>query len=60
MKYYKALGISRGITALIGGGGKTSLLMRLAQELSSFGTVIVGATAKMYPPQGMCLVVPPD
>ena len=60
MKYYEALGISRGITALIGGGGKTSLLMRLAQELSSFGTVIVGATAKMYPPQGIRLVVPPD
>ncbi len=53
MRYAQALGITRGVTAIIGGGGKTSLLMRLAAELLGSGSVILCATAKMYPPNGV-------
>ena len=38
MKFCEALDLPRGITAVIGSGGKTSLLMRLAEEVP--GTAI--------------------
>lgn len=50
------LGISRGITAVIGSGGKTTLIARLAAELKSKGTVIVTTTTHIYPFEGMPLV----
>lgn len=41
MNFSAGLQISRGLTALIGSGGKTSLLYRLAEELRAEGSVIV-------------------
>ena len=44
------LQITRGVTALIGGGGKTSLLYRLADELRTRGSVIVTTSTHIWPP----------
>ena len=54
------LKLGRGVTALIGGGGKTTLLLTLARELSARGRVIVAASAKMYPPPGIPLIAEDD
>ncbi len=43
--------IERGITAIIGGGGKTTLMYRLAEELSREGSVIVTTSTRIYPPE---------
>ena len=51
MQISDLLKIGRGVTALIGGGGKTTLLCRLAEELKKKGTVILATSTKMYPPQ---------
>ena len=48
-----ALGVRRGVTAVIGGGGKTTLLGVLARELLRVGTVIVTTTTHIYPPEDM-------
>ena len=46
------LGVTRGVTAVIGSGGKTSLLYRLAEELRPCGTVLLATTTHiMRPPQ---------
>ena len=50
MKLSDILNIQPGVTALIGGGGKTSMLLRLADELSARGTVIVCTSAKILAP----------
>lgn len=50
MKFSEALSIRPGITAIIGGGGKTSLMMALAEELRGQGRVIVCTTTRIYPP----------
>ena len=48
----KLLGVTRGVTAVIGSGGKTSLLYRLAEELRPCGTVLLATTTHiMRPPQ---------
>ena len=44
MELWELLGIRPGLTAVIGSGGKTSLLRVLAQELSHRGTVLVSTT----------------
>lgn len=44
------LHIERGVTALIGGGGKTTLLRMLAEELSRKGRVVVATSTKMLAP----------
>lgn len=44
---YKALGITKGVTAVIGSGGKTTLLTKLCQELP--GTVILCTSTRIYP-----------
>lgn len=44
------LGIRPGITALIGGGGKTTLMYHLARELRQYGTVAVTTTTRIWPP----------
>lgn len=44
------LHIARGVTALIGGGGKTTLLYRLAAELCARGSVIVTTSTRIWPP----------
>lgn len=53
MLFCEALGITRGITALIGSGGKTSLQNRLAAELRGRGRVILCTTTHIMPPPGM-------
>ena len=51
MKISRFLNIQPGITALIGGGGKTTLMYRLSQELSAAGSVIVCTSAKILEPK---------
>lgn len=50
VSFADALHIGKGITAVIGGGGKTSLIERLADELSARGSVIVTTTTHIYRP----------
>ena len=61
MKLQKALEIQPGVTAIIGGGGKTTLMECLAEELSAQARVIVCTTTYIYPEQNMpCLVSPSE
>ncbi|MBQ3417976.1 MAG: putative selenium-dependent hydroxylase accessory protein YqeC [Ruminococcus sp.] len=53
MKISELLQIKPGLTALIGGGGKTSLMYRLAYELSECGAVIVGTSTKIFEPKDL-------
>lgn len=52
------LRIPTGITALIGGGGKTTLMMRLARELSEKHTVLVTTTTHIWLPEHFTLLSP--
>lgn len=52
----EALGILPGLSAVVGSGGKTSLILRLAGELAREGRVIVAASTHMFPPGGMPLL----
>lgn len=46
------INIQKGVTAFVGGGGKTSTIYQLAKELSAKGErVIVTTTTKMYVPK---------
>lgn len=45
------LHVGRGVTALIGGGGKTTLMLTLAEELKKNGTVIVTTSTKIRAPE---------
>lgn len=47
------LGIQPGITSIIGSGGKTTLMLALAWELSQKGRVIVSTSTHVFPPEGM-------
>ena len=59
MNLSEALQIRPGVTAIIGGGGKTTLMERLAHELSGKARVIVCTTTHIYPEKTMpCLVSP--
>ena len=49
MKLAELLEIGRGVTAVIGGGGKTTLLRTLGEALSRGGTVLLCTTTKIYP-----------
>ena len=61
MKLQKVLEIQPGVTAIIGGGGKTTLMECLAAELSAQARVIVCTTTHIYPEQNMpCLVSPTE
>lgn len=43
-----------GVTSLVGGGGKTTLMLSLARELTKTGhTVIVSTTTHIFPPDGI-------
>ena len=53
MTFAETLGIGPGVTALIGGGGKTSLMLTLAKELSSKGSIIICTTTRIYPPRDL-------
>ena len=58
MRLSAMLAVPRGITAAVGGGGKTSLLWRLAQELSQNATVLLATTTHMRPPACTVLLSP--
>ena len=45
------LGVKRGVTALIGGGGKTTLMYTLAEELRHRGTVVVTTSTHIQRPE---------
>lgn len=47
---YRLLEIPRGVTAIIGSGGKTSLMYTLAEELRPLGTVLLTTTTHILPP----------
>ncbi len=51
MRFVQALEIPKGITAIIGSGGKTSLMLTLARELSR--SVILCTSTRIYPPEGI-------
>lgn len=49
-----ALAVPRGITAIVGGGGKTTLMLRLARELHETGArAIVTTSTHIFPPEGI-------
>lgn len=48
--FAQKLQISRGVTAIIGGGGKTTLMYRLAEELQQQGSVIVTTSTHIWRP----------
>ena len=50
MELWELLGIRPGLTAVIGSGGKTSLLRVLARELSRRGTVLLSTTTRIMCP----------
>ena len=57
MQLRRMLGIQPGLTAIIGGGGKTTLLYALARELSQTARVIVCTTTHILPPEHLpCLL----
>ena len=49
-KLSKLLQLNKGITAIIGGGGKTTLMMTLAKELAEEASVIVTTSTKILKP----------
>ena len=51
--FSKTLPIRPGVTAVIGGGGKTALLRRLGEELSREAAVLLCTTTKIYPFPGI-------
>ena len=54
MELDQALGIRRGVTAVIGGGGKTTLLRTLGESLARRGyRVLLCTTAKFFPFPGL-------
>ena len=60
MELAKALQIFPGVTAIIGAGGKTTLLLALAGELSKTARVIVTTSTHIYPPSDMPCLLSPD
>lgn len=57
MELSQLLQIQPGITAIIGSGGKTTMLYTLAAELQSRGRVICTTTTHIFPPDHMPLVL---
>ena len=52
------LGVVPGITAVVGGGGKTSLIWRLSGELMARGRVLIATTTHIIPPACETLLSP--
>ena len=50
MELRELLDVRPGVTALIGGGGKTTMMYTLARELAECGTVICTTTTHILPP----------
>ena len=57
IELYRQLEIRKGVTAIIGSGGKTSLMLRLCRDLP--GTVIVCTSTRIFPPEELPLVTEP-
>lgn len=57
MQLYERLGVPCGVTAVIGSGGKTTLLCTLSRELP--GTVILTTTTHILPFEGVPLLTAP-
>ena len=53
MNLSEALQIRPGVTAIIGGGGKTTLMERLENELSGKARFIFCTTTHIYPEKTM-------
>lgn len=60
MQIAPLLHIGRGITALLGGGGKTTLMETLSRELSRRGRVIFGTTTKILQPSDFPVLLDPS
>ena len=60
MELAKALCIQPGVTAIIGSGGKTTAMLRLARELGRDARVIVCTSTRILPPEGLPLLQEPD
>lgn len=60
MELETALGIHPGVTAIIGAGGKSTLLLALGRALAQRGRVLLGTTTHIYPPEGVHLVQDAD
>lgn len=56
MQLWELLDIRPGAVALVGGGGKTSMMYTLARELAVHGTVICTTTTRIYPPAHLPLL----
>lgn len=51
MKLYELLAVKPGVTALIGSGGKTTLLYHLCSELRKYATVLLATTTHIRLPE---------
>lgn len=60
MQLTQMLDIRPGVTAIIGSGGKTTLMLTLAQELAQGARVIVTTTTHILPPEGIPCVLSPS
>lgn len=54
------LNIDKGITAIIGSGGKTTLMLSLARELTAKGRVIICTTTHIKPPDDIITLISPN
>lgn len=60
MRLSELLGVRPGVTAIIGGGGKTTLLRTLGEELAADGArVLLCAAAKIFPFEGLPNLISP-
>lgn len=60
MELSRALEIRPGVTAILGSGGKTTLLYALARELSRGAKVIVCTTTHIFPPTHLPVLLAPS
>lgn len=56
----QAFGVGRGVTALVGGGGKTTLLHRLSRELSALGRTLICTSTHIMRPDCTLLIEPSE
>ena len=60
MKISELLGVGPGLTALLGGGGKTTLMYTLARELRDRGTVLLCTSTKIRRPADLPVLEDPS